>query len=600
MKLHPLTPRKPALPAAAASVLAFIIVVALGMILHFVLVPPVAWLPAGDTPQEADAGFLLQLVVSLFDRALARPGFWACIDGLLGLPQKLTAMLIQFDLAAALAIRVAAIALASLYAGMETHRLILARTIAQPAVRHIKGPRLLTGKAAKALLLSAWYHRYGAGDPGIPLVDGVAMPRRLESEHFLVCGGTGAGKTSILQSIMNGVITRGDRMLALDVKGDVTAKLPTSNAVLLALGDRRSRRWDLGRDVVGREDAEELAIELIPETSDPSWSAGARRVLACLVGHLQDSSRNGPSWSWRELESLLSSPIAELHGLVLERDAATAMFLDTTHDETRKQAMSFYLVLIANALPLVSACARMGQAKGPGFSFRDWVENTGAARVLILRQSQRQPELSATVARLGLKFIADTAAGRTGGDASTPIWLMLDELPQLGRTSAVPRLAAIGRSAGIRLMVTVQSPAQLREIYGAEGAQHLLDNLTTKIVGRVAAGRTATEIAEDWIGKRTVEWWEQSAQHSGGQVKAERKSHEILITEPEFLTSELGLTASIAGLPVVRALVVGHGDVCLLEWPVGLWSDRRPAIVMESVTRKRLATADRESSSLSS
>jgi hypothetical protein len=591
MKRHPLTPRKPAMPAAVASVLAFMAVATFGTILHFSLFPPVAWLPAGDTTHEADAGFLLQLVVSLFDRALARPGFWACVDSLLDLPQKLTATLIQFDLAAALAIRVAAIVLAALYAGMETHRLILARTIAQPGVRHIKGPRLVPGKAAKASLLSAWHRRYGADDPGIALVDGVAMPSRLETEHFLVCGGTGAGKTSILQSMMTGVIARGDKMLALDVKGDVTAKLLGANAVLLALGDRRSRRWDLGRDVVSREDAEELAIELIPETSDPSWSSGARRVLACLVGHLQDSYRDGRSWSWRELERLLSCPIATLHGLLLERDAATAMFLDTTQDETRKQAMSFYLVLIANALPLVSACARMGQVKGPGFSFRDWIENTGAAQVLILRQSQRQPELSATVARLGLKFIADTAAGRTGGDASTPIWLMLDELPQLGRTAAVPRLAAIGRSAGIRLVVTVQSPAQLREIYGAEGAQHLLDNLTTKIVGRVVAGRTATEIAEDWIGRRTVEWWEQSPRDPAGQMKVERKSQDIPVVEPEFLTGELGLTTSIAGRPMVRALVVGHGDVCLLEWPVGLWQERRPATVAKPVAGKRPAAA---------
>lgn len=68
--------------------------------------------------------------------------------------------------------------------------------------------------------------------------------------------------------MMNGVIDRGDRMLALDVKGDVTGKIPATNVALLSLDDARSRRWDLGLDVVSREDADELAIELIPETSD--------------------------------------------------------------------------------------------------------------------------------------------------------------------------------------------------------------------------------------------------------------------------------------------------------------------------------------------
>src|SRR5690606_9489202 len=120
-----------------------------------------------------------------------------------------------------------------------------------------------------------------------------------------------------------------------------------------------------------------------------------------------------------------------------------------------------------------------------------------------------------------LKFMADAVSDRTAGAADAPVWLMLDELPQIGKSPAVLRLAAIGRSAGVRLVATVQSPAQLREIYGAEGTQHLLDNLTTKIVGRVAAGRTAAEIAGHWIGQRTVEWWERPASSGSGQAPAQ-------------------------------------------------------------------------------
>ena len=341
--------------------------------------------------------------------------------------------------------------------------------------------------------------------------------------------------------------------------------------------------WDLGLDVMSREDAEELAIELIPQTSDPSWSAGARRVLACLVGHLQDQHRGSSrSWSWTELERLLMSPVEVLHDIILEREPATAVFLDTSQDETRKQAMSFYLVLIANALPVVSACARMGSLNGPGISFRQWVSAKNAPQVLILRQSQRHPELSATIARLGLKFVADAAADRTAEAAPDTVWLMLDELPQIGKTPAVPRLAAIGRSAGIRLVVTVQSPAQLREIYGAEGSQHLLDNLTTKIVGRTSSGKTASEIAEHWIGKRTVEYWAPGAREGSGASQSERRTEEVAVVEPAFLSDELGLAGAVLGTPAVRALVLGHGDVCLLEWPVGLWRDRRPSTIARS------------------
>lgn len=583
MNLHPLTPRKPALLATTVSAATVILTIAIGIVIHFVLLPPVAWLPAHDAYETANARFVLDVVASLLGPIFAQHSWWAKIDGVLTLPQAILDTITALDLTASLAVRVSAISLAALYVGMETNRLVLTRATAQPSVRHIKGPKLLTGRIASSSLLAAWHRRYGADEPGIVLANSLIMPRRLETDHILICGGTGAGKTTILQTMMNGMIERGDKMLALDVKGDVTAKLPIRNAALLALDDIRSRRWDLGHDVVSCADAEELAIELIPETSDPSWSAGARRVLACLIGFLQDSYRSGRRWSWRELEQLLSSSIEVLHRTVLERDTATAEFLDYTRDETRKQAMSFYLVLLANALPVVSACARMGSSKGPGFSFRQWIGHDKAPQVLILRQSQHHPELSATIARIGLKFVADAAAGRTADAAPKPVWLMLDELPQLGKTSAVPRLAAIGRSAGIRLVVTLQSPAQMREIYGAEGAQHLLDNLTTKIIGRITTGKTATDIAENWIGKRTVEYWEQSARGAHGSPGGERRIADILTVDPGFLVGELGLTASLTGTPFVRALVIGHGDVCLLDWPVGLWPDRRPAQVMRPI-----------------
>jgi hypothetical protein len=583
MNLHPLTPRKAQLPAATASTLIFVAVIILGIAVHFVAFPPVAWLPVADEARSADLNFLFLVFDRLLGDAVSGPDLSSRVDGILKLPWAVLAALRHLDLHVSLAIRAAAIILAAMIGAMAVHKLILDRTLAQPSVRHVKGPKLLSGRAAKLALLAAWHRRYGAVEQGIALAKGVSMPRQLETEHFLIAGGTGAGKTTILQSMMNGVIERGDKMLALDVKGDVTARLPTRNAALLSLDDERSRRWDLGLDVVSREDAEELTIELIPETSDPSWSAGARRVLACLVGYLQDEyGRLSSSWSWIELERLLMSPIEVLYGTVLEREPATAVFLDTSQDETRKQAMSFYLVLTANALPVVSACARMGSAKGPGVSFRQWVAAGNASQVLILRQSQRYPELSATIARLGLKFVADTAADRTSETTPAPVWLMLDELPQIGKTPAVPRLAAIGRSAGIRLVVTVQSPAQLREIYGAEGTQHLLDNLTTKIVGRTSSGKTASEISGHWMGKRTVEYWEQPTRGNNGEARGERKTDDVPVVDPEFLSNELGLSSSATGIPVVRALVVGHGDACLLEWPVGLWRDRRPSAVVKT------------------
>jgi len=247
--------------------------------------------------------------------------------------------------------------------------------------------------------------------------------------------------------------------------------------------------------------------------------------------------------------------------------------------------MSFYFVLAANAGQMAKAFAAMGGAyqsgkKSPGVSIRRWARGAGSSN-LILRQSRRQPELSAAMSRIVLKIVADNAGAASPAKGTNPpaTWLFLDELPQLGRLPAIPRLAAIGRSLGVRIVAAIQSPAQLREIYGADGSQHLLDNMTTKIVGRVASGSTASEISSSWICNRTVSWMEETGQDANGKPRSERKTQEIPVVDPQFLSNDLGLTSRSGKSPRIRALVTGHGNVAMLSWPVGLWNARRPADV---------------------
>lgn len=135
----------------------------------------------------------------------------------------------------------------------------------------------------------------------------------------------------------------------------------------------------------------------------------------------------------------------------------------------------------------------------------------------------------------------------------------------------------IGRSAGVRLVAAIQSPPQLRDIYGRETAQALTDNFATKIVGRVASGSTASEISATWIGTRSVRWFEDVGRDANGRARLEARTKDIPVVDPAALSSALGFTIDLAGRPGVYALVVGHGDIARLAWPVGRWPALRPA-----------------------
>jgi len=586
MNLHPLTPRQPVMLATVVQVLVTL-AVACGLFAAMMTVlPAVAWIGHLDEARDADMIFLVTLVREYVGTVIERGDPLGSLARLLDLPFALASLLSSFGIELPVSVRGVAALFVGTLVGMEAKQALLADVLAEPLVSHVRGPRLVAGKAARRSLAAAWVKRFGVADPGVELAEGLVMPRALEAEHMLLVGGTGAGKTTVMETIMDGAIARGDRLLALDIKGDVTARFPSEDFCLLSLDDVRSHRWLLGLDIVTREDAAELATEIIRETSDPSWSGGARQVLTAILVRLQmEAGKRGKVWSWRQLDHILSKPVAELFAFLKESDPVAAALIDVEQDETRRQAMSFYYVLAANAARMSGAFAAMGAASGgkavgDGVSIRRWASGKGSAS-LILRQSRRQPELSAAMCRIVLKIVADQAGSSASADGTAPpaTWLFLDELPQIGRTPAVPRLAAIGRSLGVRIVAAIQSPAQIKEIYGTDGAQHLIDNMTTKIVGRVASGATASEISASWIGSRTVSWTEETGHGPDGRPRFERKTQEIAIADPDILANDLGLSSPSGGKPWIRALVLGHGDVAMLTWPVGRWKVRRPADV---------------------
>ena len=593
MKDHPLTPKKPIRPAALAGTA----LVAGGSFLGgILLLPPVAWLAGGDHAMLADAHFLGAVTENIANNAVAHANFLAKVGGVLDLPSAAVDALKGFGLSLSMSARALSSLVAGAFLGNVAFDAIYAAEIPTMRVRHISGPKLIANRAARRMLKSAWWKKFGSSEPGVELAKGLKLPRQLEALHFLLLGGTGAGKTTILQFLMGGAFVHGDKMLVLDVKGDMTARFPTDAFVLLSIEDFRSDRWVPGLDFLTAADAEELAIELIAATSDPSWSNGARRVLAAVIRFLQkEMSVRGKAWTWSSLDQMLRMPIEDLHRILAAFDPQAASFIDVTQDETRKQAMSFYLVLIAGASQTIATFATMGDGGGQAFSVRRWFEGKDRRQAVIVRQSQRLPKLSAMMARLVLKAAADTAAEYAADAAPAPTWFFLDEIAQIGKTEAAARLATIGRSASVRLVACVQAPSQLREIYGPEGSQTLLDNLTTKIVGRVAAGATAHEICEKWIRMRKVEWWETDGLDDAGRPKAVKKKDDIPVVDAQFLSDELGAARAFNGDPIVKALVLGQRDVALLEWPVGIWPIRRASVVRREHAKMMLKSGRRMS-----
>ena len=84
-----------------------------------------------------------------------------------------------------------------------------------------------------------------------------------------------------------------------------------------------------------------------------------------------------------------------------------------------------------------------------------------------------------------------------------PAMFMLDEFARLGRMDALAQGAQYVRGYGIRMAFVIQNKAQVRAIYGKDGAADIFDNLGAEIVFGTADPELTKEL-EERLGDNTV------------------------------------------------------------------------------------------------
>jgi hypothetical protein len=201
-------------------------------------------------------------------------------------------------------------------------------------------------------------------------------------------------------------------------------------------------------------------------------------------------------------------------------------------------------------------------------SLRRWAgSGNGGRNPIVLHYDLQRRERSGALVRLALRVLSGVLLGREvrdGVDSDT--WVFLDEIARLGRCEPLADLASLGRSRGVRIVMTVQSPAQLVEAYGAPGAEALRENFATQLICAMPPGDNAQRVAKEWIGDRVV-------REPSNQVATGDKPREWTLPalSREEISGELGLKYDLWGRPRIRAAVLSDGDVAVLDWPLHRW-----------------------------
>ncbi|MBU4569270.1 MAG: type IV secretion system DNA-binding domain-containing protein, partial [Alphaproteobacteria bacterium] len=358
-----------------------------------------------------------------------------------------------------------------------------------PPVRIKRGPRLYSGRNGRARLKRASGKEIRRSGQGLAFPPGISLSRDRETRHFLISGGVGSGKTQTIRALILEAMKRGDKMLVLDTKGDMTRDLP-GDIVLLAPQDARSAVWHVAADCRTRQDARELASRFIPKSNDPMWSEAAREVFVTCVVSLQ--AEKPGAWTWADLYARAILEPEALLELAQQYHPAASQLLK---EPTSKTTMSILTTFKAHLHSIEALAEAWCETNDKLFPVSHWLDETMGTLPIVLQRDGRYPQLS-TAWISGLIGLLSSYVGSPSFEESNErrVWLFLDEFPQLEQMEDFSALLDLGRSKGVCVVLTAQDTSQIRIRYGRDQTSSWTSMIGTHIVSRLNVGEGADDV----------------------------------------------------------------------------------------------------------
>lgn len=365
--------------------------------------------------------------------------------------------------------------------------------------QHVKGNKL-SSVWTTALQLKLKRHASPITLGALPLVKGT------ETQHLLITGGTGSGKTNCLHHLLPQIRDQNQRAIIVDTTGILTDIYYRPGCdVLLNPLDARGSLWHPWIECTDITSYEAMAESFIPQShyeNDNYWRTSARIVFSSLLQQLTYSQKNS------ELaHKLLRVPLKELCEFVRETKAASQ--LDIHSERTAASVRS----VLSNFLN----CFDFLQDTDQPFSIREWIhqEKNPGWLFLTCKTNQR----AALNPLLACWFsVAVRSLLELTPDFARRLWFVIDELPTLNRLRDLESLLAESRKYGGCALLSLQSPSQLEAIYGRESTQTILGNCATKIVFAEQNPTTAAQICQIF-GESEVKEYQKGLSYGANDIR---------------------------------------------------------------------------------
>lgn len=457
------------------------------------------------------------------------------------------------------------------------------RFLTIPPERHVRGYILHHDPRAIAAALKP----SKTDAPGVLIHPAVQISQALETRHVLLVGGSGGGKTTILWPLIQQAQARGDKVLLFDSKGDFTEKL-AGQFTLLSPTDARSARWALGNDILTHLDAHALTETLIPSApggdKEPMWTNGARALLLGVITDVQ--RRNSKGWGFVTLASAIANALADfevLKAIITREDPAMLSLLGGEDAAAPSRTTMGFLVQVATSvrhvINLGVGTDDLAHSKNPPWAVRSWLAGKAPPLAVVGFRESAKSLSQAWAASLIEQVVRQVSDMPDAAPQDRRIWLMVDEAPRTGKVPSITDALTTARSKGVRVILGIQSLAQVREAYTRETATVWAGQTASKIICQTTAPEDQ-KWCSDLLGEREVERYthqlsQQSYNSEGG---GQHSSSWQRVREPVLLPASFGQELRILpGGP--RGLLMSGGEAALLDWSFPALQKHRPAYI---------------------
>lgn len=344
-------------------------------------------------------------------------------------------------------------------------------------------------------------------------------------KHFVVIGATGAGKSIVLNLLMQSVFAKFGRKPALktralvydskcDLASVISGLAPQARIVFFNPLDDRFTPWNIAADVVSETDAYEFASILLPKNekeSSPYFSDTARSLIVGVIKRFNAVTRPQNSyWTFRDL--ILAFKTTERLRQILSDNEVTEHLRDHFQPDNKKNFAGVKSTVDNTLAQYRPIAALLASAKNPPFSLSEWLQSES---VLLIGNHENAREATDTYNRLIFRQLSKMLIAREGQIENDRTWIFLDELREAGVLQGLRQLLLRGRSKGVAVAMGFQD---LEGIYAAYG-----EHDGAEIVG---AAQNAMILHINPTAPKTAQWASQMFGSRRGKVQSNSQSQQ--------------------------------------------------------------------------